>query len=652
MRETLGYLLKSPFLRTVLLASLGLTAAIAGHERFVVYPAFQNEVVAQAEEDARRVARHLEPQLLKGGRELQAVNLPEEFVRELPRVMQDFAVAKVKVFTSRGEVIHSSEAPEIGSVNKNDYFYAIVAKGKLFSKLVQKQATTMEGATSAADVVEIYVPVMTEGRFTGAFELYYDVTERMERMRSLLERYGWILLGLASGMSLVMLGVVYNAAGQVREREHMQRRLQTSEARFRSMADVAQDAMIVIDGEGRITFWNRAAERIFGFGEAEVMGRGMHDLLAPERFHDAIAEGMRQFRESGQGNIINRTVELVARRKNGEEFPFSASTSAMRVEGEWWAVALLRDVTARKSMEERLRLGSSVMEHALDGIMVTDAQGVIRMINPAFTQVTGFTIEEVVGRKPNVLRSGRHNDQFYADMWKQLRQEGAWRGEVWNRRKDGSIYPEWLSISAIRDEYQKISHFVGIFIDITQRKVAEQNLERLAFYDALTGIPNRMYFMERLKQGLADARRNQQNLAIFFLDLDLFKQVNDTHGHEVGDLLLQEVATRLKGVLREQDTAARLGGDEFALILKTIHGAEDAEKVATKVVGALTEPFQLAGRECRIGTSIGISLYPDHGVEGEALVGLADFAMYRAKKGGRNRWVMHEPEISPPPTSG
>ena len=435
-------------------------------------------------------------------------------------------------------------------------------------------------------------------------------------------------------------------ARDISARKRQEEAILASERRFRSISESAQDAIIMIDQEDVITFWNSAAERIFRYSEAEALGCGLHALLAPTRFHDVAARGMRQFRETGEGDIVGRTIELYGVRKGGEEFPFELSTAALIQGGGWNAIGILRDISERKEAERQLKLGANVMEHALEGIIVTDADGAIQMANPAFSKLTGYEVGEVLGKNPRLLSSGRHTASFYEEMWRALAETGSWQGEIWNRRKDGEIYPEWLSISAIRDGREEVSNYVAIFSDITRRKELEEHLENLAFYDALTAIPNRMLFSERLVQALREAKRHKQKLAVFYFDLDLFKRVNDTHGHETGDLLLQEAARRLKKLLREEDTVARLGGDEFAMVLRTIQKPEDAMLVADKVIAVLTQPFLLNTVECRIGASIGISLFPEHGEEPDTLVKRADAAMYLAKRGGRNRYRFHEPDAA------
>ncbi len=297
-----------------------------------------------------------------------------------------------------------------------------------------------------------------------------------------------------------------------------------------------------------------------------------------------------------------------------------------------------QDITGRKESEKQLLLAQSVFETTSEAILVTDADQRIISVNPAFTKITGFSKEDVIGKTPRILQSGKHTPQFYKKMWHALLEEGVWAGEIWNRNKDGALYPEWLSITAIYDDNGAIERYVSIFNDITQHKEAEQLIEYQANYDALTGLPNRNLFADRLMTAIRVAQRENTRLALLFLDLDRFKWVNDTLGHRAGDLLLKETAQRLTSVLRESDTVSRFGGDEFTVILTDLEQEIDAELIAEKILAALSEPYQLDEQQVFVTTSIGITIYPDDADNAEALYQNADSAMYAAKEAGRNQF--------------
>jgi diguanylate cyclase (GGDEF)-like protein/PAS domain S-box-containing protein len=289
------------------------------------------------------------------------------------------------------------------------------------------------------------------------------------------------------------------------------------------------------------------------------------------------------------------------------------------------------------------RIASDVFEHALEGMLVAGRDGRIIKVNPAFTGTTGYTAEEAVGRNPRMLQSGRQDAEFYRRFWQALNTHGQWQGEIWNRRKNGEVYPEWLNIIAVLDEQGLVEHYVAIFSDITERKRQESLITYQAHHDALTGLPNRTLFRDRVEQALSISRRHDhQDAAVMFLDLDRFKLVNDTFGHDVGDLLLREVARRLRGAVRESDTVARLGGDEFTVLLPELAGAEGAAAVADKILEATREPCHIAGHELFITTSIGIALYPRDGTDVDSLMKRADEAMYRVKAQGRAGYSMYD----------
>ncbi|MDX3774336.1 EAL domain-containing protein [Chromatiaceae bacterium AAb-1] len=299
-----------------------------------------------------------------------------------------------------------------------------------------------------------------------------------------------------------------------------------------------------------------------------------------------------------------------------------------------------RDQALRTSADH-LRLAHKVIEASLDAIMITDANGVIQSVNPSFTTLTGYTAAEAIGNTPAMLSSGKHDQAFYQDMWSELFQQGYWQGEIWNRRKNGEVYPEWLSVSAIKDEYGNINQFAAIFSDMTDRKTKEKQIHTLAYFDELTGLANRRLFLDRLQLALANARRHSHQMVVLFLDLDLFKRINDTLGHQAGDATLKEVAHRLSKTLRAGESAARLGGDEFTILLPECGKLSDAEQLAKRIVAQFEQPLQINQHELFLTASIGISVYPQHGNTADQLLKHADAAMYQAKESGRNQYAFY-----------
>lgn len=306
---------------------------------------------------------------------------------------------------------------------------------------------------------------------------------------------------------------------------------------------------------------------------------------------------------------------------------------------------MLLHLTGRLKAEERLQLVGEVFESTREGILITDAEARILEVNKAFTDITGYTAEEAIGQKPSLLKSNWHDEQFYQEMWRSLNETGTWEGEIRNRRKNKELFVEHLTIFSIKNRKGEVTHYVGIFVDVTEEKSREERIHHLAHYDPLTDLPNRSLFEDRLRHSLERAHRHQKQVALLFIDVDNFKNINDSFGHQVGDQFLQSVAERLTGCLRREDTVARLGGDEFAVILEDTRNAQDAVIVAQKIFKALSEPFGLQGQEVFATASMGIALYPQDADNPVDLAKSADTAMYRAKEQGKNIYQFYTAEM-------
>ncbi|MDH4127519.1 MAG: EAL domain-containing protein [Spirochaetota bacterium] len=304
------------------------------------------------------------------------------------------------------------------------------------------------------------------------------------------------------------------------------------------------------------------------------------------------------------------------------------------------------DITERKKADDKLHLAAKVFEYSTEAILITNSQGTILEVNHAFCKITGYSHKEIIGKNPNMMKSGKHTNDFYQDMWKNLLEKGKWQGEIWDRRKNGEIYPKWMTINEVKNENGILTHYVAIFSDMTTRKQTEERLQFLAHYDTLTGLPNRILFQDRLKQALIQANHDKKMLSIMFLDLDRFKNINDTMGHFVGDELLKEVANRLKSCVRKTDTISRLGGDEFTIILTDISNIQIVSSISQKIIDIFSTPFKLEGQEIFVTTSIGISMYPADSNNVDNLIKNADTAMYHAKGMGKNNYQFYSAEMN------
>ncbi|SCA55511.1 conserved hypothetical protein [Candidatus Terasakiella magnetica] len=418
-----------------------------------------------------------------------------------------------------------------------------------------------------------------------------------------------------------------------------------------ALQDQAQFLQTIIDAVPTPIYYKGTDQKILGCNKAmadfieqpiyEIVGQKI-DGLYPAEISEKLQQHDATLMDEG-GELLT---ELAVQRSDGEHHILSHKARYRNAEGESGIVGAVVDITERKLYENELRLAQTVFETTSEAIIVTDLQNGIQAVNPSFTRVTGYSEEEVIGKDPGFLSSGRQDKEFYHNMWMQLCEKGRWQGEIWNRRKNGDLYAEWLSISAVHDETGKITQYVAVFSDITKRKKAEELIRHQANFDALTNLPNRNLFLDRLSRSMVRAKRNGTQVALMFLDLDRFKSVNDTLGHNIGDALLQETAQRLLGCVRETDTVSRLGGDEFTVIIPDIKHTYDIEKVSMKVLHELSQTFSIEGHDIFLSASVGITVYPDDGVELEALMRNADTAMYQAKEAGRNSFRFFTPEMN------
>ena len=419
----------------------------------------------------------------------------------------------------------------------------------------------------------------------------------------------------------------------ITERQKAEDAIRASERRFSQLIQNSYDAVVILDAEGVQRFVSSSAERVHGYTPAELVDIPVIERMIHPEDQDRVQEAFRQIIETGSGGVQYRHrnkaggwVDLEARGTNQLSNP--------DIRG---VVVNVRDVTEHNLAEGRLRQVASVFEHANEGIVITDARGSILDINTAFTRITGYARDEVLGQNPRLLSSGRQGPEFYAAMWQALKESGRWTGEIWNRRKGGEVFTELLTISAVKDENGVVQRYVALFSDITNIKDYQQQLEHIAHYDALTNLPNRMLLADRMRQAMVWVRRSGHRMGVILLDLDGFKWINDSIGHETGDAVLITVARRLEGALRAQDTVARLGGDEFVLVVQDVTHGDEVLLIAEKALDSLRAPIDVDGRHYHVSGSAGIALYPDDGDDDQTLIRNADVAMYQAKAAGKNR---------------
>ncbi|MGJ7460411.1 EAL domain-containing protein [Halomonas sp. MA07-2] len=440
---------------------------------------------------------------------------------------------------------------------------------------------------------------------------------------------------------------------QVRERELARRDARAGEARLQTLVGSIRDMIFVFDGEGRFTYIHAPDPDELLADAATALQRPYCEVLPPAMAAQ-LDEAFQTLRQSGKPVEYDYTLHI-----GGKPRQYHSVLSPLLVPGEaqeeaqgeapGGALAVVRDVTEERATEAQLRIAATAFETHL-GMLITDRDSRILKVNDTFTRITGYTEAEVVGRNPRLLSSGLHDEAFYRRLWRGVLRTDSWQGEVWNRRKNGEVFPEWLTLSAVRNAAGKTTHFVATFSDLTERKAAEKEIHQLAFFDPLTGLPNRRLMLDRLEVALKDSYRSGKFGALLFLDLDHFKQVNDTLGHHAGDQLLQEVAHRLEGVLRDTDTVARLGSDEFAVLLYDLRGdveevAVIAERVANKLLAVMQAPLRLGEESLSVSISIGLTLYRGHEATLDEILQQADMALFQAKAAGRNALAFFDPEM-------
>jgi len=572
----------------------------------------------------------------------------ESLIHEEPEVVDAFLAASERGWeyamahsAETAELIHRLYAPDL-SVEQ------LKAEGEAMRGLIQPDFVQLGHVNPARwrHIAQVYarLGMLPEHSDLTGF-IYSEIRDAADTRRSELVRgsiLALVAVVFAGGFVAVIL-FLFNArlSKQVRERTNA---LAASERSFRAFFEMAGVGVAQLDGKSRrVLKANSKFCELMGYTTVELRDMSPRELV--------YGKDLQASEEGYAGLLRSRLKEITQEkryvRKDGSVFWGVVSISPLWTDQELpeFYLIMLRDVSVRKSAEEKLLLANKVFENTIEGIVVTDPAGRIVQVNPGFTAITGYEAGEAIGGNPRLLKSDRHPQHFYQNMWTQLVRDGHWAGEIWNRRKNGESYPEWLTISAVKNSVGQTTNYVSIFHDITELKRQQDALEYQAQHDALTGLPNRLLLDDRLRMALAKLERSQERLALLFLDLDNFKTINDGLGHGAGDTLLVELSRRLEKLLRSGDTLARLGGDEFLILLPAIEGIGDAGHICTRMLEALSEPFSLGDVEHFVTGSIGVTIAPDDGCEAGKLIKNADLAMYRAKTMGRNNYQFFTREM-------
>jgi diguanylate cyclase (GGDEF)-like protein/PAS domain S-box-containing protein len=395
-----------------------------------------------------------------------------------------------------------------------------------------------------------------------------------------------------------------------------------------------EEAILAVDAQGGIAWANAEAGRLFECSREDLLGSELRALFAEEMATE-VSDAIRRIPGSGTWRARRLRVQRHVTGPILVECTIKSDASSV-----FHAIVMLRDVTEQRDREAALQLSAKVFECSGEAIMITDSEDRILAVNESFNKVTGYESREVVGRQPHFLSAGRQGEDFYRRMWEIVHRDGHWKGEVWNRKRDGEVYAEWLAISAVRNDQGDVDHYISIFSDITERKIREEHIAHQAYHDFLTGLPNRVLLEDRFGQAAAMTQRESHYLAVLFIDLDGFKAINDNLGHRVGDALLCAVAERLRHSVRTSDTVSRCGGDEFLCLLVELPSPETAIGIAETILRTLQEPIEAEAHSLSLTASVGVAFFPLHGSELQTLLGRADNAMYDAKRAGRNRYAI------------
>jgi len=434
---------------------------------------------------------------------------------------------------------------------------------------------------------------------------------------------------------------VYQLETEVQNRELQEARIELEESRTRytELYDFAPHAYITFDLHGSIRELNRVAARFLAQDRSSLLGASFVDFLA-RRERSNFLSYIRACIAGNEKTNAEFDIEL----PNGKAIMLRAANVAPQILSGSIAACRIAfiDVTEQRIAELKLRLSAKIMESTQEGIILTDAQRHIVAANPVFLKTSGYDSDEIIGFTPSLFKSGLHDENFYREMDESFLVHDGWEGKIWNRRKNGEVYQEWLNIRVIRKSDGEVDCYLGLFSDISNLEEMKKKLKELAYYDELTGLANRSLLYDRLQHALAQSRRCGTGMAVLFMDLDHFKEVNDSHGHEAGDRVIKEAADRLTYCLREGDTLSRLGGDEFVAILQNIENKDIPACIADRMVKVLQKPFLVGDDELHVTTSVGISVFPGDGDEVTVLLKNADAAMYRAKGLGRSNYQFHD----------
>lgn len=589
---------------------------------------------------------------------------------KISALIRDSDIAKLKIYNLQGKVIFSTDPKQLGEDKSSNPAFITARAGQAVSELAHRESFSInEGEIYDIDLVSSYIPMQRGSEIPAVFELYQDVSHPLRQIKASLWQGLCIITAILGVLYLMQLVVIRHAQKAIKTHEGLLEavnqkldrkiterttELQESKVRISELLDEqrlifnnAQVGILLLKNRQILKVNQRIAD-MFGYASPEDFeGQSTRIFYRNEdEFLQAGESGYAQLATKGYADF-----EVKMRHKSGKDFWVIQSGRPLNPGAvlDNPSIWVYTDITERKAAEAEMGIAAAAFE-SQEGMLVTDVNGVILRVNKAFSDITGYLPEEVIGKTPRILRSDRHEPEFFSAMWESVLRTGYWQGEIWDRHKSGKIYPTWLTISAVIGSDGKVTHYVGTHTDITERKIAEEKIRHLAFFDQLTELPNRTLLLDRLRQAMVGSERNRTHGAVLFLDLDHFKTLNDTLGHDHGDMLLRQVAKILSSNVRQVDTVARLGGDEFVILLLALDAdasvaAHDIETTCRKLLSALKQNYLLAGSEFHSSVSIGATLFMGEQTPIEELLKQADLAMYKSKEAGRNTFTFFDPAM-------
>ena len=535
-----------------------------------------------------------------------------------------------------GMVYRSECAPNFVMQFVSDGCEAI--SGYTRSELTGESAIGLTDVVHPSDQQRISEITQRAVRQNQPYEYEYRIHTKDGRERWMWEQGRSISMG--DGEPLFLEGYI----ADITDKKLAQEALTQSERQLRATFEQAAVGIARVTTDGRWLDVNEKLCHIVGYTREELLSRTIQDITYPQDLDAELA----LIEETLSGERSAYALEQQYIKRSGDCVWIRLTVSLVRADDNTplYFISIIEDIDARKKADEKLREAAAVFRSTGEGVMITDTKATIVEVNDAFTYITGYSREEVIGQNTRVLKSGRHDNAFYQDMWGQLTEHGQWHGEIWNRAKNGSVYPERLTISSVESEDGKLEGYVGVFADISSLKATEARLNYLAYHDPLTDLPNRLLFRDRLAHALLTAKRRDTKVAVVFLDLDRFKNINDALGHSIGDGLLIEVAKRIKTITRLGDTFGRMSGDEFCLIFEDIRSVRKSVTTVRRLLSVFNESFEVDSKSMWVTASIGIAIYPDNSDDPDALLSFADAAMYEAKEAGRNTYRYYSKEMT------